>query len=70
MKSWRKGKNRKKKGEPVKGSRGIQVLCGERVLDQSHKQAGQKTARQRGRVLLLLTTVLLLKFVLSGFFWN
>lgn len=25
---------------------GIQVLCGERVLDQCHERAGQKTARE------------------------
>lgn len=39
---------------------GIQVLCGERVLDQCHERAGQKTARERRSILLLITLVLLL----------
>lgn len=68
MERWReKGGKQERKKNSRRASTvpcGIQVLCGERVLDLCHKRAGQKTARKRRRVLLLITVVLTLKFVL------
>lgn len=67
MTRLRKEKQRKERKEMKKNSKrvsGIQVLYGGTILDQRHKQAGEKPARERVEAFLcnLLLKLVLLKF--------